>query len=258
MADAPRIDVRLNADERGTVATLTIDHRAKLNTLTAALMERFVREVEALGRRDDLRVLIVSGAGDKAFIGGANIDELAALDRGTARAFIGLVHGCCDALRRLPVPVVARIDGYALGAGLEVAASCDLRVATARSKFGMPEVKVGIPSVVEAALLPKLIGWGHARELLLLGDTIDAETALRWGLIDRMVAPDVLDQEVDRVVGALLAAGPQALRIQKRLIQDWERLPTDRAIATGIDAFVESFNSDEPRRMLSAFLSRKR
>ncbi len=97
--------------------------------------------------------------------------------------------------------------------------SCDLRVATTRAKFGMPEVKVGIPSVVEAALIPRLIGFGRARELLMLGEIIDAETALRWGLVERVVAPDALDAEVEKIVAALLAAGPQAVRRQKALMR---------------------------------------
>jgi enoyl-CoA hydratase/carnithine racemase len=221
-------------------------------------MQDFVREVETLGAREDLRAVVLTGAGDKAFIGGANIGELARLDRATAADFITLVHRCCDVLRQLPVPVIARIDGHALGAGLEIAASCDLRVATSRSHFGMPEVKVGIPSVVEAALLPGLIGWGRARELLLLGEPIDAATALRWGLVERVVEPDALDREVDGIVGALLAAGPEAVRIQKALIRQWQELPLGAAIEAGIDAFVRSFDSDEPKRMLGAFLSRRR
>jgi enoyl-CoA hydratase len=221
-------------------------------------MTRLVVEVETLGRRDDLRALVVTGAGGKAFVGGANIDELATLDRASARDYIVLVHRTCDCLRQLPVPVIARVDGYALGAGLEVAASCDLRVATARSKFGMPEVKVGIPSVVEAALIPRLIGWGRTRELLLLGEIIDADTALNWGLVERVVAPEALDREIDTIVAALLSAGPQALRLQKSLIREWENLPTERAIAAGIDAFLRAFDSDEPSRMLGAFAKRKR
>src|SRR5215831_2517859 len=121
---APRIDVRLAGD--GTVARLTVHNERKLNTLDSALMRAFVAEVDALAKRDDLRALVLSGAGEKAFIGGANIGEMAALDRGSARDFITLVHRTCDCLRQLPVPVIARIDGYALGAGLEIAVSCDL------------------------------------------------------------------------------------------------------------------------------------
>jgi enoyl-CoA hydratase/carnithine racemase len=156
------------------------------------------------------------------------------------------------------VPVVARIDGFALGAGLEVAVCCDLRVAADRARFGMPEVKVGIPSVIEAALIPRLIGAGRARELLMLGEIIDAPTALSWGLIERMVPPDRLDAEVEKILAALLAAGPRALRLQKALMREWENLPAERAIGAGIDAFTRAFETDEPNRMLSAFSRRKR
>lgn len=255
-APAPGIGVRLAAD--GAVAHVTVDNRSKLNTLNRALMRAFVTEIEALSGRDDLRAVVLTGAGDKAFIGGANIPEMAALDRGSARDFITLVHRSCDCLRQLPVPVIARIDGYVLGAGLEVAVACDLRIATARAKFGMPEVKVGIPSVVEAALIPRLIGWGRARELLMTGETIDAATALRWGLVEHVVAPEKLDREIEKILGALLSAGPQAVRRQKALMREWENLPADQAIAVGIDAFVRSFDTDEPKRMLGAFLNRKR
>jgi enoyl-CoA hydratase/carnithine racemase len=254
---AAGIDLRLDRREQGVIAYLTVDNRAKLNTLGRALMLAFVERVENLSDHDGLRALVLTGAGEKAFIGGASIPDMAALDRASARDFIILVHHTCDCLRRLPVPVIARIHGYALGAGLEVAVSCDLRVATTRAKFGMPEVKVGLPSVVEAALIPRLIGFGRARELLMLGETIDADTALRWGLVERVAAPDAVDREVESIISSVLAAAPQAVRLQKALMQKWEQLPADAAIAAGIDAFVRAFETDEPKRMLSAFVERK-
>jgi enoyl-CoA hydratase len=260
MADAaaPRIDIQIESDSHGAIATLTVHNERKLNTLTRGLMEKFVAEVEALVGRDDLRALVLRGAGERAFIGGASIPDMAVLNQNSAREFITLVHRTCHCLRQLPVPVIARIDGYALGAGLEVAVSCDLRVASTRARFGMPEVKVGLPSVVEAALIPQLIGWGRARELLMLGETIDAATALRWGLVERMVAPEDLDGEVGKILASLCAAGPHAVRSQKRLMQEWEKLPTDRAIAAGIEALVRAFETDEPARLLNAFIERKK
>ena len=258
MTAAPHIDLRLGERAGGAVAYLTLDNRAKLNTLDRALMTDFIAKVEGLGAREDLRALVLTGAGDKAFIGGASIPEMAALDSDSAEEFITLVHRTCDCLRHLPVPVIARIGGYALGAGLEVAVTCDLRVATTQAQFGMPEVKVGIPSVVEAALIPRLIGFGRARELLMLGEIIDAEMALRWGLVERVVEPEALDREVEKIVAALFIAGPQAVRRQKALMREWEQLPADRAIAAGIGAFVRAFETDEPKRMLSAFAKRKR
>jgi len=258
MSDAHRMDLRVDTHPAGTIAYLTVDNRAKLNTLDRALMVEFIATVEALAPHRELRALVLGGAGDKAFIGGADIAEMAALDSDSAEDFITLVHRTCNCLRRLPVPVIARIDGYALGAGLEVAVSCDLRVASNRAKFGMPEVKVGIPSVVEAALIPRLIGFGRARRLLMLGETIDAETALQWGLVERMVAPEALDGEIETITTALFAAGALAVRQQKALMRTWEELPADAAIAAGIDCFVRAFATDEPRQMLSAFANRKR
>ena len=241
--------------EGGHVIRLTIDNAAKLNSLNRALMVEIVDAVTALGADPRLRLLVLTGADERAFIGGADIGELAALDQESAREFITLVHHCCDAFRRLPVPVIARIDGYALGGGLELAAACDLRVASERSVFGMPEVRVGIPSVVEAALLPQLIGYGRARRLLLTGVTIDAEEALAWSLVDAVAPPDRLDAVVERFAAAILAGGPQAIRLQKKLILDWQELPTDAAIARGIDVFAEAYATDEPQRMAGARLA---
>src|SRR4051812_24606051 len=244
--------------EGGHVARFTIDNAAKLNSLNRALAEEIVAAAAALADDADLRLVILTGAGERAFVGGADIGELAALDQTSAREFITLVHRCCDVFRRLPVPVIARVDGYALGAGLELAAACDLRVASNRAVFGMPEVRVGIPSVVEAALLPQLIGYGRARRLLLTGVTIDAEEAQAWGLVDAVAAPEALDTMVEHFAETILAAGPQAIRLQKRLILDWQELPTEAAVARGIEIFTEAYATDEPRRMAEAQLAAMR
>jgi len=254
----PAVTVRLDPRPQGVVANVTIDNAARLNTLGSQLMIEFVERVEALGANDDLRAVVLTGAGDKAFIGGADIFEMARLDAASAEGFITLVHRSCDCLRALPVPVIARLNGYALGAGLEVAAACDLRVASSNAVFGMPEVKVGIPSVVEAALLPGLIGWGRTRELLLFGENIDAPTALAWGLVEEVVAPDALDAAVERRLASLLAAGPHAVRLQKQLIRRWEDLTLSQAVSAGIESFTKSFATDEPARMMHAFTSRPR
>lgn len=254
----PAVQVVTTSRAGGMVARVTIDNAARLNILGSALMEAFIGEVGALGARDELRAVVLTGAGARAFIGGADIREMAALDAAGARAFITRLHRMCAVLRDLPVPVIARVNGYALGAGLEVAAACDLRVAAADAMFGMPEVRVGIPSVIEAALLPGLIGWGRTRELLLLGETIDARTALRWGLVERVAAAHALDAAVDACVDALLAAGPRAVRLQKQLVRRWEDLPVGAAIAAGIDAFADAYATDEPARLMRRFLERKR
>ena len=179
--------------EGGYVARITIDNEAKLNTINRALAVEIVETIKQFEDDSALRLVILTGAGERAFVGGADLNELAHLDQNSAAEFITLIHRSCDGFRRLAVPVIARIDGFALGAGLELAAACDLRVASERSMFGMPEILVGIPSVVEAALLPALIGSGRARRLLLTGETIGASEALDWGLIDAVAPPDKLD-----------------------------------------------------------------
>ena len=252
------IVAREDRPEGGRLVRLTIDNVQKLNTLNRALMVEIIDNIRQLEVDAALRLVILSGAGERAFVGGADITEIAGLDQDTARDFITLVHRCCDGFRRLPVPVIARIDGYALGAGLELAAACDLRVASERAMFGMPEVKIGIPSVVEAALLPPLVGHGRARRLLLTGEMIDSREALAWGLVDAVAPPDQLDAAVERVAAAILAAGKEAIRLQKALIRDWEELPTSAAVARGIDAFTEAYATDEPRRMAEARLATMR
>ena len=238
--------------EGGFIARITVDRSAKLNALDRTLMAEIIDAMTGLADDPDLRLAIVTGAGGRAFIGGADIDELAALDADSARGFITAVHVCCDAFRHLPVPAIARIDGYALGAGLELAAACDFRIASERSHFGMPEVRIGIPSVVEAALLPQLIGHARTRMLLLTGENIGAQEALAWGLVDRAVPPKALDDAIEALAAAILASGPHAIRLQKSLILDWEEMHTAAAVARGIDGFVEAFATDEPRRMTGA------
>ena len=255
-------EVRVEWRERqagGRVAVVSIAAAHRLNLLDSALMRRFAAVVAGLSEEDGLRAVVLTGAAPRPFVGGADIREMGALaDAAAARAFIESVHGCCRAVRDCPVPVLARIEGFALGAGLELAAACDLRIAGADARFGMPEVRVGIPSVVEAALLPMLIGWGRTRRLLLLGEIIGAAEALEWGLVERVAPVGGLDAAVEEWLAHLDAAGPAALRAQKALMRQWENLPADQAIAAGIDAFAASWGSDEPARMMRAFLDRPR
>lgn len=250
------MNVRTQIEERagGMITRVVVDNASKLNVLGATLMDRLLAEFETLAPREDLRAVVLTGEGTRAFIGGADIAEMARLDAATGRSFITRIHKICEAIRQLPVPVIARIQGYALGGGLEIAASCDLRIAADNAIFGMPEVRIGIPSVVEAALLPMLVGWGRARQILLLGETFSAADAEKWGLVERVVPPDKLDAAVDQWLEAILACGPQAIRLQKRLMTAWEDLPLRGAVAAGIESFVASWQTEEPRQAMQKFL----
>jgi enoyl-CoA hydratase len=241
----------------GRYGVVTVEQPDRLNIVGSALLAELRTAIEGCAAEPGLRALVLRGAGERAFIGGANMREMAGFDPVAARAFITRLHDCCATLRAVPVPVIARLRGFALGAGLEIAAACDLRIAADDARFGMPEVRVGIPSVIEAALLPMLIGWGRTRWLLMTGDIIGAAQAERWGLVERVVPAAALDDAVAEVVATIESAGPAALATQKRLIRQWEDMPTTRAIQAGIDAFADAFRTDEPRRMMTAFLNRK-
>jgi enoyl-CoA hydratase/carnithine racemase len=255
-ASEGRIDVRIADRPDGRIATLVFDNPAKLNAIGTGMMVAFVEAAERLGHEEALRAVIVTGAGERAFAGGVDIREMAAIEGpDAARAFITRVHHLCASVRAIPVPVIARIQGYCFGGALELAAACDIRIASETARLGMPEVRLGIPSVVEAAMLPMLIGWGRTRRLLYTGETIDAATALAWGLVDEVAPTGGLDAAVDACLADILACGPTAIRQQKSLIQTWERLPLADAIAAGIETFADAYRTDEPARMMAEFLA---
>jgi enoyl-CoA hydratase len=214
--------------------------------------------LERLAGDRSIRVLVLAGQSEKSLIGGADIKEMATLDQKSAEAFITRLRDLCEAVRAFPAPVIARMPGWCLGGGLEVAAACDFRVAAQDAKFGMPEVRVGIPSVIHAALLPRLIGWGRARWLVMTAENIDAPAALAWGLIDRIAPPSGLDAAVEDVVKMLLECGPEALRSQKALLRQWEELPLTESVNLSIGVFGQSFLTEEPTRLMQGFVNRKR
>src|SRR6187399_2284939 len=221
----------IDRDDRGVVR-LSICNAGSLNILSSAVTDGVREGFETLAGDQSIRAVILAGQSEKSMIGGADIKEMAKLDQKSAEAFITRLRDLCEAVRHFPAPVIARLPGWCLGGGLEVAAACDFRIAAHDAKFGMPEVKVGIPSVIHAALLPRLIGFGRARWLVMTAENIDAPTALAWG--------------------------PEALRIQKDLLRQWEELPLTESVNLSIGVFGKSFLSGEPQRLMQGFLDRKK
>jgi enoyl-CoA hydratase len=247
----------VDRDPRGVVR-LTICNAGALNILGSAAIHGVREGLEALAGDSQIRALVIAGQSEKSMIGGADIKEMARLDQTSAEKFITGLRDLCEAVRVFPAPVIARIPGWCLGGGLEFAAACDFRVAAHDAKFGMPEVKVGIPSVIHAALLPRLIGGGRARWLIMTADTIDAPTALAWGLVDVVAPEDGLDAAVARTVEMLLECGPEALRAQKALLRQWEELPLKESVDLSIGVFGSAFLTGEPQRLMQGFIDRKR
>lgn len=256
MATTERQFVRLGRD--GGLLTIELINSKPLNIVGTGAIEELTRAFGIAGQDDGVRVVVLRGTGEKAFIGGADINEMVALDRSSAEVFIRRLAGLCEAIRECPVPVIARLAGWCLGGGLEVAMSCDLRIAEASAKFGMPEVAVGIPSVIHSALMPALIGASHAAWLLLTGETIDADTAASWGLVHEVVAAQQLDNRIAELATKLSGFGPQAIRQQKRLLNNWFDMTVRGAIEDSIEQFGLAFLTGEPQHHMQAFLARKK
>ena len=254
----PLVNLRVEVREAGHVACVTVDNPGRRNALGIAGKKALAQAFKQLAADKALRVAVLTGAGDRSFIAGADIAEMRGLTPKGAKEEHTWTHRACEAIRALPVPVIARINGYCFGAGMELAASCDMRIGVTTAKFGMPEVRFGIPSGMEACLLPQLIGWGKTRELVYTGDHIDAAEAHGCGFLERVVDSASLDAGVGQWVSSILAAGPKAIRLQKKLVRDWERMTISQAVQAGIRACVEARRTDEPRRLMAAFLDRKK
>jgi enoyl-CoA hydratase len=254
MSDRTEVELLI----RDQVGFITLFDERQTNVLNTRMMEGIIRAGEELKRDPLLRLVILTGAGKKAFSAGADIREMARLAPETAQSFIAKMHQTCHVFRALPVPSIARIQGPCFGGAMELAASCDLRIGAEDSKYGMPEVQVGLPSVIEAALLPTLIGWGKTRELLYTGAIIDGHEALRIGFLQKLVPKEGLDEGMAPWIEAILAADPAAIRAQKRLIEGWLDSGVAAGVQAGIDAFSVSFQTEAPNRRLRSFLDRNR
>jgi enoyl-CoA hydratase/carnithine racemase len=240
------------------VATLTLRGEKSVNVMGRALVASLVQALEALRQDTTLRLLVLSGPPGGSFQGGVNIAEMADFTPDAARDFITLLHQACHGLRALPVPSIARVEGYCLGGGMELAAACDLRIGSRGSRYGMPEVQVGLPSVIEARLLPALIGWGHTRELLYRGNVIDAAEAHRIGFLQKLTPDGEIDAGMQPWLEDIVRADPGAIRAQKRLLEAWLETPPAVGIQASIDAFSRTFHTGAPNERLRAFLNRPR
>ena len=193
---------------------------------------------------------------DGIFSAGANVKVMAGLDANGAKAFITSLHHAINAVRDLPVPTIAVLEGRCYGAAMELAAACDMRLAASGMIAGMPEVRVGIPSVIEACLLPRLIGWGKTSELLLTGRDIAAMEAERIGFVEKLCATDEVDTALQDWLDMILACAPEAVRSQKRIMRGWEP-----DYAPGVDASIQAFSdaylTDEPSTYLGAIAGKK-
>ena len=241
----------LRVEKREGVAVLTVNRPDKLNALNDETMAELDAAFAALGTDPEVRGVILTGAGEKAFVAGADISELA-----TQRPVDGQERSrrgqeILDRIENLGKPVVAAVNGFALGGGCELAMACHVRVAAEGARLGTPEVRLGLMcGYAGTQRLPRLVGKGRALELLLTGEPIDAERAYEWGLVEELCAPGGLDQTLDRVAQNLVAADRSALRMQKELLHMGEELPLATCIAASIERFALAYAGGTPSRLI--------
>ena len=241
------------------IARITINRPDKLNALNATVMQELSSAVTQVETDDGIRGVLLTGAGPKAFVAGADISELAAQGPvdGKARAQLG--QSVFRRLERCGKPVVAAVNGFALGGGCELAMACHLRVASEAAKFGQPEVKLGIgPGYGGTVRLPRLVGKGRALELLLTGDMIDAAEALRIGLVNRVVPADRLLPEAETLLRKILENGPLAIRFVIEAVDAGLELSVDDGLLLEANHFGLLSATADMREGTAAFLERRK
>jgi enoyl-CoA hydratase len=241
----------------GSISILTVQRPTALNSLNTETLHALAAAITELRSRASLGCLIVTGAGDKAFVAGADIAEMSAKTQAEAKAFAELGQATFAGLEALPVPVIAAVNGFALGGGCELALACDFIYASSHAKFGQPEVKLGIlPGFGGTQRLTRRIGLGMARELIYTGRMIGPEEALRIGLANAVFPHAELMTKVKETANALLSVGPKALAEAKQLMNAAYHLPLTAAVAAEAEAFGRCFGPEQSEGM-QAFLQKR-
>jgi enoyl-CoA hydratase/carnithine racemase len=246
----------VRVERKGRCAWVTLD-RPPLNLFTPDLIAAVRETFDALARDAGVGAAVLTGAG-RAFTAGMQVQVLRDLTPASAKSLITSLHETIHAVHEAPFPTIAMVNGPCLGAGFELAMACDIRTAADGALLGLPEVKVGVPSVIEAALLPALVGPGRAAEILLTGEPVGAAQALDWGLVNRVAPLDQLEAVTVEIVERILTCAPRAIRLQKELIVRWRNADLSSAIRFGINAFAQSYATDEPREATLAFLEKRK
>jgi enoyl-CoA hydratase len=248
--------VRLEHDREQGLAWVTLD-RPPLNLIVPEMVEGIRSTFEALRRDPAVRLAVIGGAG-RVTTGGMQLQVLRELAPASAKAFIASLHEAINLVHEAPFPTIGMVHGACLGAGFELAMACDLRTAAVDTRLGLPEIRVGIPSVIEAALLPGFVGPGRAAEILLTGESITAAQALEWGLVNRVAPAGELRAVTAKLAARILECAPTAVRLQKELIVRWRNTDQRTAVEYGVNAFGQSFATGEPREAMDAFLAKRR
>ncbi|MHA7631041.1 enoyl-CoA hydratase-related protein [Corallococcus sp. M7] len=243
-------------EKDGALAILTVDRPKALNALNSATFHEMEHALNSLTA--DTRALIVTGGGDKAFVAGADIAEMATISAAQAREFSALGHRVFEHLENLPIPTIAAVNGFALGGGLELALGCDLIYASEKAKLGVPEVTLGvIPGFGGTQRLARLLGRARAKELLFTADRLDAAKAKEIGLVLDVVPADKLMEHVKAVAAKILKNGPLAVAQAKRVVEYGADQDLRAANELERQGFAVLFGSEDQREGMAAFLAKR-
>ena len=241
------------------IATVTINRPEKLNTLSIETLHELKRAIETILEREDLRVALITGAGDKVFVAGADISELATLTAPQAKSFAELGQAIFNMIENGGKPFIAAINGFALGGGCELALACAMRIASENAKVGQPEVKLGITTGFGGSQrLVRLVGKARALELCLLGEPIDARTALEWGLLTRVVPQSILIEETNVIAEKLASYSPVALKYTLEAINKAADVPLAEGLSYEANLFGLCFSTEDMKEGTSAFLQKRK
>ena len=238
-------------EDRDGVRWLTLDRPATLNALTRPDLAVLTDAIETLP--GDVGALVLRGAGERAFSSGVHVEVFDGMTSADARRFITELGGVMKAIRHAPVPSVCAVRGYCLGGAMEIAMACDLRVAATDAVFGMPEIAVGIPSVLDAALLPQHVGLSLAKEILLTGGLYPVETLAGTGFLNATIDPEHLDAAAADLAARVGRHSRPAIAAQKRLFETWQEVGLGAGIAASIGEFAEAFAQPETAASIAAY-----
>lgn len=248
--------VKLELD--GAAAVITIDRPKALNALNRQVLTELSEAIGQVAANKSVRALILTGGGEKAFVAGADIAEMAAYAPAEASAFAELGHRVMDCLEQLPIPVIAAVNGFALGGGAELALACDFIYASEKAKFGLPEVSLAvIPGFGGTQRLTRLVGRGRAKELIFTGDMIDAAKAREIGLALEVLPPAELIPHCKKVAATIARRGPLAVTEAKRAIDGGADLPLKEGNTIERDAFARLFGTADQQEGMAAFVAKR-
>jgi len=240
------------------IAVVTVNRPAALNALNLELLDELAAVFTALKTRSDVACVILTGSGAKAFVAGADIAAMQPLNAVAASHFARRGHAMLNIIETLPKPVIAAVNGFALGGGCELAMACDIRLAAENARFGQPEVNLGvIPGFGGTLRLSRLIGKGRAKELIFTGDMIDAQEAWRIGLVNKVVPADALLPEARKMAAKIAGKGPVAVRFAKEAIDNGLEMDQDRAGRFESDLFGLCFATADQKEGMQAFLDKR-